>query len=749
MRKSFSRINAVLLALLLCASLLPQNVAADETTTEHFAFGMEYDWSDMDTDFETMTGLPLDEILGDIMQSADDAGMDLLILEELTGTSSMIIDQYEDGTTMLDYDGSTVEVTKHVTELTVRHGQLADLALITEWSDARAGWDLTISASADGVFNIDAFYVEYRDTDDLLYGHDLEMSMEADQTYGFGLQGSLEADDGDKVMPLNIQMGMSVDYAVSNAESSVLYTEPSDIHQQLSALEGGEDLSWEVGSDDDDYVYWRDFDADEWTCEWNASYDYYTCENNYYGYDDWWYYCEYYSSFDTYYCTDDFDQNSDWENSLSWTHYYDETSPSMGNEAEPHSGDFSTSTGFNFELTGLPAEEFGFPAGKWDISASDSVTDTGSFSNEEYLCEMGIELFEDTQMITTDGEQIEVMQAYTSPLPWGMTCHIANLFMHAFEGTEDAPTLADMIEDSTEEIVESLDGGQSDAYAEGDYMSLDMYVYNQDEIDVYVSAWNLDEGSYEIDILLENADGNTEDFDSLDFYDSYYWGNSYMSSDSWGEHCVSAELEDAVNGTVIETLEVCADVPQEIEPSQLLEDIVEGFSESTLDNVLENFGENLEYRMEDYEADFPYDDGDMFVLWDTNSNMVVGFQMIVTSDDSNMWYTLIGPESDSYGTAPAPLSVTYFSGSQAIVQEAEIVEDTTLTDLVDLTQHNDDIIEDALEEALAEYGDGEGGSGEESEEETEGGLLPFVSPVLTIALIAIAGLVASLQGRKD
>ena len=66
MRKSFSRVNAVLLAVLLCASLLPQNVAADETTTEHFAFGMEYDWTNMDTDFETMTGLALDEILGDV-----------------------------------------------------------------------------------------------------------------------------------------------------------------------------------------------------------------------------------------------------------------------------------------------------------------------------------------------------------------------------------------------------------------------------------------------------------------------------------------------------------------------------------------------------------------------------------------------------------------------------------------------------------------------------------------------------------
>ena len=747
MSKSFSRINAVLLSLLLCASLLPQNVAADETTTEHFAFGMEYDWSDMDTDFESMTGLPLDEILADVMQSADDAGIDLLILEELTGTSSMIIDQYEDGTTMLDYNGGTVEVTKHVTELTVRHGSVADMAIITEWSDARAGWDLTISGSAEGVFNVDAYYIEYRDADDLLYGHDLEMSMDADQSYGFGLQGSLQAQDGDKVMPLNIQMEMGVDYSVNSAESSVLYTEPSDIFQQLSALQGGEDLGWEVGSDDDDYVYWRDFDANYWTCEWNG--EMYDCTTDD-GWDyDWWYYCEYYSSFDTYYCTDDFDQNDDWANSLDWTHYYDETSPSMGDEAEPHQGGFSTSTGFNFELTGLPAEELGFPAGEWDVSASDSATDSGVFDDEEYLCEMGIELFEGTQMITTDGDQIEVMQAYTSPLPWGMTCHIANLFIHAFEGTDGAPTLADMVEDSTEEIFESLDNGGDEAYAEGDYLSLEMYISSQDQIDVYVSAWDLDYGDYEIDILLTNSDGITEGFDSLDFSDSYYWGNSYMSSDSWGEHCVTAELEDTNNNTIIETLEVCADVPQEMEPSQLLEDIVEGFSESTLDNVMENFGENLEYRLDGYEADFPYDDGDMFVLWDTNSNMVVGFQMVVTSDDSNMWYTLVGPESDSYGTAPAQLSVKYFSGQQAIVQEAEIEDDTTLSDLVDLTQHNDDIIEDALEEALAEYNDGEGETEGESTEEAEEGLLPFVSPILTLAMIAIAGVVASLQSRKD
>ena len=750
MRKSFSRTTAVLLAALLCASLLPQSVAADETTTDHFAFGMEYDWSNMNADFESMTGLPMDDILADIMQSADDAGIDLLLLEEITGTSSMVIDQYEDGTTMLDYDGSTVEVTKHVTELTVRHGDIMDMAMITEWSDARAGWDLTISTSMQGIFNVDAFYIEYRDSSGLLYGHDLEMSMEADQSFEFDLQGSLEADDGDSVMPLNIHMEMGVDYAVTNAESSILYTQPSDIYQQLSALEGGEDLGWEVGEDDVDFIYWDELDGSEWSCTWNSGDEEYECYHAQYDYYIYMPYCEYYSGFDAYFCTYDFGHDSAWEDSLGWTHYFDNTSPNTGDMAEPHGGDFSTTTGFDFELTGLPAEELGFPQGKWDVSATDSTTDTGSFSGEEYRCEMGIELFEGTQMITTDGEQIEVMQAYTSPLPWGMTCHIANLFLHAFEGTPDAPTLADMLEDSTEEIAESLDSGDDYASEYGDNMYVELETSNSDEIRVYVEAWGLDSNNqYELDLILEDSDGNTKDVDSAPFY-NYDSASFYMQTDEWGEHCLDARLKDVTNGNTVEQMTLCANVPQEMEPSDLLVSIAEGFGESTLDNVMENFGENLEYRMEDYEADVPYDDGDMFILWDSTNNMVVGFQMVVTSDDSNMWYTLIGPESDSYGTAPSQISVTYFSGQQAIAQEAEIEDDSTFEDLVDLTQHNDDIIDDAVEEAIADYNDGESGeSGEETEDDTEGGLLPFISPVLTMAMIAVAGLVASLKSRKD
>jgi hypothetical protein len=842
MSGTFSRVNAVLLAVLLCASVLPQGAAAEEVPAEHFAFGVEYEWSNLNEDFESMTGLPLDEILADVMQSADDAGIEMLILEEITGSSSMIIDQYEDGNMMFAAaDGSSVEVTKHVTDLTIRHGGLMDMAMITEWSDARAGWDLTISGGSEGIFNVDAHYIEYRDASGLIYGHDVEMALDTDQMVYVDLQGHLEAEDGDKVMPLDIHMEMGVGYGVTNAESSVVYSEPSTLYQEMSDLEGGEYLDWRVGEDDDYDTWWDSMASDQATCSWNTDYGYgqYVCEidwdqdNNtdqheYYGY------CEYYDAWEVYYCTNDFGHSDNFEGSLILTHYQDETTPERGiswqdysaeetdcfwngyeyqcnidydddgwddyydywgycedytvgyqctddfgyedryedsmdwthfadetsplneieDEVDSFTGTFSTATGFNFELTGLPAEEMGFPEGKWDVSVEDGVMDAGNF-DEDFECGMEMELFEGTQMITTDGDQIEVMQAHTTPLPFGMTCQIGMLFYHAFMGSEDAATLEDLIMDSTEEIVESLDGAD-DSWNEGEMMELSVYPYSQDEIEMNAYLWYLEENTtYEIIFVLEDSEGTTQGVESFVIVDNWdNWHSTEMSSDSWGEHCVTATLKDVTNSETLDTVVTCTNIAQEMEPGDLVMAIAEGFEDSTIENVMENFASNLEYRLEDYEADIAYDDGDAFVLWDTTNNMVVGFQMVVSTEDSNMWYTLVGPESNSYGDAPSPVSLTYFSGQQAVAQEVQMETDTTLEDLVDISQHNEEIIEAAIEVSLSDNSPEAGGptseeSGDNTAEAADGGLLPFISPVLTISMIAVAGLVASLRTRKE
>ena len=946
MSHPYRKMTTIIFAALFCISTIPHSTAQSQTdSVDHFAFGVEYDWTNMNQDFESMTGLPLDDILGDIMQSADDAGIELILLEELTGTSSMVIDQYQDGTQMLTYaDGTeSIEVTKHVTELTVRHGSIEDLAVITEWSDARAGWDLTISMGSEGVFNVDAYYVEYRDAEGLIFGHDIDMSLDTEQSIYFNLQGIVEADDSEHVLPLNIQMDMSVDYSVNDAQSSVRYLEPSTLYQELTMLEGGDELEWGLG-ENDDYVYWNTFDGDEyvcswtygdyvnyyyygdtwlceeiievnWTtmdqsetvCEWDSDYymflchdgsydevnpdcddsywlynygthvaysqqdvidgnaedwfllneedwpdynhpayynsanhgvldcsenshigdwylvdsdqghddhddhhddqgseppeDYdheyfvwceeysdtqiYACTNDfgyaqynyywsqilnsthyaddtyppsYYYYGAWNYpYCEYYEDENEYACTSNFGYDEEYQNSSTWTHYQDGTSPLGGevwDRVESHTGTFSTTTGFEFDLSGLPAEEMGLPSGKWDVSASDSAFDSGSFDGD-MDCEIEIELYSGMQTILTDGDEIEVMQAHTTPLPFGMECHLMHLFEHTFEGTEGATTLDDMIFDSTEEIEETMDGSD-DSYADSDNMEMWL---NSDggEVEVEIQAFNLEPNEeYEISVSLKDSDGITQDSDSFVVYSSYY-GNAYewtyLDTDEWSDHCVTAQLRLARSGgsVPLDTVESCVEVPQEVEPSELIETIVDGFSESTLENVMENFADNLEYRLEKYETDFPYDDGDMFVLWDPANNMVVGFQLVVREESSQMWHTLVGPESDSYSEAPRGISMTYFSGMQAIAQEADIEDDTSLTDLVDLTEHNDHIITDAIQESIADYGPEAGGPGSVSGDEDgdDSGLLPFISPAFTIAIIAIAGLVVSMRNRKD
>ena len=758
MTKTRSNLAALFLTAILCVSLLPQGVAAEDPSTEHFAFGMEYDWTNLNTDMESMTGLPLDEILLDIMQSADDAGIGLVILEELTGVSSMVVDQYEDGTSMFDaVDGTSVEVTNHVTELTVRHGSLQDFAIITDWGDSFAGWELTVSASSESMFNLDAMYVEYRDADDLVHGHDLELTLNADVTNELGLVGHLESDDGDNVLPLDIGIAMSIGYEIVNSESTVIYDEPSTIYQRLSDMSPGEEISWEAGTESNSYVWWDEYSSWDWTCEWSSVDVYYECINNEWGYSDWWYYCEYYSDVDTYYCTDDFGQDPDWQNALTedWTHHDSGTTPegvSNFEWVESHAGSFSTSTSFDFELTGIPVEEFGLPAGDWDVSVTDSVTDAGPF-DENYECEMWMELFDETQMITTDSGDLEVVSGYGSPMPFGMTCHVANLVAYSFLGTDEAANIADLFEDSFSEIEESMGTDTYDS-AETEHLYLSADAYSMDEIDVSINAWDIDyDTNYEIDFVMVDEGGTVIDVHSMSFTNEYYfWDSVYMSADAYGSHCITATLKYADNNTELDTAEVCISVPKDMDPSDLLISIGEGFEQSTLENALEMFGTNLENRLSDYEGDSAYHDADMRVLWDPATNRAVGFQMLVYDEDVDSWYTMVGPESNVYAEAPVLMSFEYFSGQSAIDQEADLDQETTLDTLVDLTQHDVSDLEEAVGDAFGEETTNEETTNEEGTEEAEGeedGLLPFVSPTLTVMVIALAGIVAGMRSREE
>jgi len=265
------------------------------------------------------------------------------------------------------------------------------------------------------------------------------------------------------------------------------------------------------------------------------------------------------------------------------------------------------------------------------------------------------------------------------------------------------------------------------------------------------------EENYEVSVVLEEDDGTTVDATSFVVMDDYgFWEDVELETDGWGDYCVYVEVTEVGSSEPpVAEGQNCFTIEQEPEPSQLLINIAEAFGESTLENAMEIFGENMEHRLSDYEADIAYDDGDAYVLWDPAANKVVGFQILVSNDDTSNWWTLIGPESNTYGTAPTPVSATYFSGVQATEAEAAVEDSNTLEELVDLTMHDTSTL-DAAVEAGGDApgtggGDGSGDSGnnDATEEDLDEGLLPFLSPAATIAIVALAGLVSAQRTRRD
>ena len=101
------RTIALLFACLMIVTTIPANVAAQDA--EPIAFGIEYDYSNLNADIESMIGLDLTEIFQEVMAAGDDAGIDLLIGRVTTGTTTIVFEQYDGDMVTLDVDGTSTD----------------------------------------------------------------------------------------------------------------------------------------------------------------------------------------------------------------------------------------------------------------------------------------------------------------------------------------------------------------------------------------------------------------------------------------------------------------------------------------------------------------------------------------------------------------------------------------------------------------------------------------------------------------
>ena len=751
------RTIALLFACLMIVTTIPANVAAEDA--EPIAFGIEYDYSNLNTDIESMIGLDLTEIFQEVMAAGDDAGIDLLIGRVTTGTTTIVFEQYDGDMVTLDVDGTPTDFSTKITELTVRHGVLDDFAVNAEWDDSYAGIELTVGYDAEQLFNADVLYTEYFDEDMGLHGMDMEMEIDAMIEYSVGISGELSGDG--ESLPFDVELKIGTSYEINNGLLEVRMDEPSPVYNEMVNLQPGEQLAWSCNSDEgSDPASISDDDGEIGV-------------------------------------TDQCSERN--------IHY--ETATSVVFEL----------TGIPTEELGLPAGDFDISITDSVTDLYDGEVELFFMGGAMKL------LDEPSQMITIDdGSTLEVHQAYASPTPLAFPAMWAMMWANSVVGSGDYPTIVDALmgnanfeeifgdfadgiagdgEDDEDYFVcanlneisrDFMDDGYDDC---GDNSDEEFWCTDNDGNSWQISPWSVNDGwedcpngedetmgpqydiyinmmgssedemefdyevrgldyneDYEVSWTVTNDEGTTSDAGSMAVTDQNdVYEAEIAEINGPGEYCIDIEVTRLSDDVMISESQECDSVSRDMEPSDKVITIVEAIGESTLENALEIFGENLENRLSNFEDDFDiaYEDGMAYALFDAEDDRFVGFQ-VVASPGGTQWYTLIGPQSNAYGTPTRGVSVTYFTGLAA-QEEAEVIEDQTeLADLVDLTTHNTDEVE-AVNEGIDPETLPEGSTDEETNttQDEVSSLLPFVSPLMTVSIIALAGMFVTIRSKDE
>mgnify|MGYP001061072239 FL=1 len=196
--------------------------------------------------------------------------------------------------------------------------------------------------------------------------------------------------------------------------------------------------------------------------------------------------------------------------------------------------------------------------------------------------------------------------------------------------------------------------------------------------------------------------------------------------------------------------------------------ILEAFTDSSLQNVAEDFIEQLSTTFEDLEEneipEFPYSDGMWAPLWSTEHATIIGVGLYAMDDDEEK-YVIAGPATTGY-SQDLPMtfmSIRYLTGVPAQEAQTEMVDFEDIEDIVDIEDHDLSALEDALEQAgadVSELGleevdnDGDDGDGTAVPDTAEdiaedAGLIPFLSPLSVLAMVGIAALAGSTPRREN
>jgi len=441
MKQSQRTVSVVLLATILALSIVPQGAMAS-TPTNVVSYGLEYDWSNLDGDVEEFTNLDLNEILGDVMDAATEAGFKLVLAEITTGATNMYVLSEEDHTAQT-VNGVSGDVWSRTTDLTIRHGMLADSAMFTDWANTSVtnpvGFNIEASYDIENSFTTDALYVEYFDaTSNELVGADLDLSINAGM--GAELIVIAEIDGGGENLDINFAISASGDIGLDSSHTEWRLDTPSSLYATV------------VTNNETD-----------WNCVETGSTDLWADVND---------------------------------------------------ECGEMDGTYSASMNYAFDLSGIPTEELGMSAGEFDLSISDTLSNSGVFEiTDDELADSGM-YFE-----MSDSLSVELGDGDSTSVRYCNSCGPINPLMSWMMGQVIVASMSETLETFGEDIEEEVeDMGLEDifGFAEEDN--------NGDPYDPYFDMYLCDNGNY-VDDWQVNDDwddcGDNSDEAVLRMYNSY------------------------------------------------------------------------------------------------------------------------------------------------------------------------------------------------------------------------------------
>jgi len=513
--------------LILLTSIAP--AAAATGPSDSVIWGVSYDWGNFEGDVLEMTGVDTNAANEDLEAAAEYAGFDLASDQVLSGSSHFFIESWDDDETVeiQDIHGNTHQVSQRITELTVRHGLLADAGFTASWLDNDEAIDIWYSASQEMSLVIDATYVEYVDSDLLVYGADLEMSGLVSNTADLSM--NLQVIAAGEVEAPEVDLGYSISMEVPSLSSEWRVDQPLDYLQQLNEepSDGGDD-TFVCDNGEEIPAYW---------------------END--GEED---------------CSDGSDENG---------------SSGIGTI----DGTFTTLTGYSLsaEISGIPTEEIGVNLDTFNVELSDNVPGQGSFSEnflniDGQMAEWNWECppVGGTEDLTIDDTTVEVQCGLAAPVSPGMAVMMAQSLAPAFDnGVQE---LSSVLQQQIESWIEEISGGDGgdDVFVCDNGEEIPAYWENDGEEDCSDGSDENDEGSTFTCDNGEEIPANWENDGEEDCSDGSDENDGSMEGSEQSERLVSmmeALMESNLNKTMEAFSEKLDELVEDNVPSEPIIDL--------------------------------------------------------------------------------------------------------------------------------------------------------------------------------